>query len=520
MNIANTPYNILIPPVDDVDNKLSFISIIIDVTKNKITQFNEASEYLLQPLRDKNNNARYITFCKQCCPTLLLASTLETLESKRPINNYFSEAKSSNDNVSWILWDIIPFEHEDNLYIQLIGKDITSYYQSKANETQLKSTLDNIINHVPHYILWKDRQSVFLGCNKMLADSLGLNSPEEVMGKTDFDFPWTKEQSEAYRADDQDIMFSGKPKLGYEEYQKQADGSERIMLCSKVPLKDALQNVCGILAIYTDITEIKEKEHILRIAKNEAEAANNIKSEFIRNMEHDIRTPFSGIHGMANILAQQENDTNKKEMLTDIASCAKELLDYCNDILDFSQIEAGALPVINKKFELHSMLKRIEEMETPPAKLKELDFKVNIDSQAPKLLIGDAHRIKRILINLISNAIKFTSKGHVHLYVNLVRARAERDVILQFIIHDSGIGIPIEKQNMVYEKFTRLVSANKGTYRGQGLGLRIVKQFMEEMDGDVEIESTENKGTKFICTIPFKLPLAEGHIETQQSVTD
>lgn len=374
-------------------------------------------------------------------------------------------------------------------------------------DVQKKQPLRKILDRLPGNVWWKDKDLVYLGCNDRVIEILGLASRSDFIGKTDHDL-WEKSIADKLEKADRSIIDTGKP-LHLEEVIIHSDGTQAIMLTNKTPLFDDEGNLIGILGISTDITERKHHEEALRQAKEQAEEANYIKMKFIRNMEHDIRTPFNGIWGLSNYLWRHETDSKKKEYLGDITQCAKELLDFCNDILDFSKIESGNLPLIAKKFEIKKLINSIITVETPPAKHKSLTLTLDYSNDMPKILIGDKYRLYRILINLVSNAIKFTNDGGVVILVKPIKVLDKRNVIIQFTVKDSGIGIPSDKQDMIYEKFARLDASNKGQYKGIGLGLRIVKQFLEEMEGEISVNSQPGVGSEFTCTIPFKLPLID-----------
>ncbi len=374
-------------------------------------------------------------------------------------------------------------------------------------DVQKKQPLRKIFDKLPGNVWWKDKDLIYQGCNDRVIEVLGLSSQSEFIGKTDHDL-WDDPIAKKLEEADLQVINNGTP-LHNEEIIVHSDGSRAVMLTNKSPLFDDEGNIIGILGTSTDITERKRNEEALRQAKEEAEEANYIKMKFIRNMEHDIRTPFNGIWGLANYLWRHETDDKKKEYLGDITQCAKELLDFCNDILDFSKIESGNLPVISKKFEIKKLISSIVTVETPPAKHKNLKLTLDYSREMPKIIIGDKYRLYRILINLVSNAIKFTNDGGVIITVKPVKMLDKRNVIIQFIVKDSGIGIPPDKQDMIYEKFSRIEPSNEGRYKGIGLGLRIVKQFLEEMDGEIAVTSQPAVGSEFICTIPFKLPLLD-----------
>jgi len=376
----------------------------------------------------------------------------------------------------------------------------------KEKKTQIDLPLEQIISNMPGHVYWKNKEGVYLGCNNRQAQTIGFRFGHEVIGKTDMDLSWGYEAATACRENDIRIMETGRS----EEVLEVAyiDGKEKVFLSQKTPLKNKQGEAVGILGISIDITEQKETEKKLVAAKEAAESANKLKSEFVRNMEHDIRTPFVGILGMTKILDERETDPDKKQMISDISVCAQELLDYSCSILDFSEIEGGYFPISPKKFNVIDLVNSVAAIEIPAAKTKRLDFTVEYDPAMPKVLIGDDYRLKRILINLLSNAIKFTPKGFVRLEIKCLKNEG-RKLILRFIVEDSGIGIEKQKLHTIYEKFSRLTPSNQGIHKGQGLGLRIVKQFVEDMDGDIEINSDLGKGTCFTCTFYFKVPIFE-----------
>lgn len=406
-----------------------------------------------------------------------------------------------------------PLYSEGGKVVGVVGNviDITELKSMEKKLIDAKSSaihdLQYIISEMPGYVYWKNKKSEYMGCNKELARFSRLKKSLDIVGKTDYDFEWGKKQADQFIKDDQFVMKTGKTLITEHKLsKKRVDGKKLYVRTEKMPFHDRHGRTVGVLAVAIDITEQKELENKLIAEKNKAERANIVKTEFMRNMEHDIRTPFSGVWGMANHLLEIEKDSTKKEYLSDITQCAKELLGYCNSILDFSQIELGMLTVIDKKFNLEKLIDSVIKIELPAAKIKGFALKTNYDPTIPEILIGDPYRIHRILINLISNAIKFTQKGYITLKVLLLK-KTIRSLVVRFIVEDTGIGIPSDKQEFIFEKFSRLSLSNKGMYKGIGLGLRIVKQFIHEIDGEIDLVSKVGEGTQFICTVPFKLPL-------------
>ena len=375
--------------------------------------------------------------------------------------------------------------------------------------------LEYVIEQLPGSIYWKDQAGIYLGRNSYNMQKMHNTKLEShwikdaVLGKTDYDF-FPKETADLYRKHDLQVMQT-EQELSIEEPIMLPNGKTIVQISSKRPLYNAHGKVVGIIGNTVDITHTKAIEQELRQAKQLAEQANVIKTEFMRNMEHDIRTPFNGVLAMTTCLRDLEEDVAKKEYLNNIAESAQELLDYCNSILDFSKIEAGMLAVVNKKFNFKKLVYATIKIERPAAICKKLALKLNYAANIPNILVGDYYRLQGILINLISNAIKFTATGHVELQVSLL-SKTTKLVFLRFIIADTGTGIATEHQQYIFEKFSRLNLSNKGTYKGIGLGLRIVKQFICEMGGEIDLLSTLGKGTQFICTIPLDLPLTNDFV--------
>ena len=363
--------------------------------------------------------------------------------------------------------------------------------------------LEKIISLMPGHVYWLDRQNIYQGCNNNQAQAAQLPSRKEIIGKTNQDMIWRDEAS-MLDATNLEVMRTGTA-YSAEETASMARG-KGIYLSEKVPLYDQEnKNVVGLLGISFDITERKRTEDALKIAKEKAEVANQVKTEFIRNMEHDIRTPISGIFGVANYLKNHQSNTSHQELLTDIEYAASELLDYLNNILEFSQMTQDLLPIVWKELYLKEIVDSILRMEVPAVKHKDLKIETQYSPNLPEVLIGDTFRVYRILLNLVSNAIKFTERGKITIDVQLTQ-QSGNEVILQLAVSDTGIGIPESQQLMIYDKLTRCCPANKGTYKGTGVGLWVVKQFVTELNGSVELDSTVGKGSVFTVTLPLQIP--------------
>lgn len=253
-----------------------------------------------------------------------------------------------------------------------------------------------------------------------------------------------------------------------------------------------------------NIEEQKQQAIALEKAKDEAIAGSHAKSEFLANMSHEIRTPMNGILGMAELLKSTDIDEKQSEFINIIHNSGQSLLTIINDILDFSKIEAGAMKMDPTPFDLPSCLHDVMALISPKAQEKGLSLIVDFPVNAPTNYIGDSGRIRQVLTNLIGNAVKFTSEGHVKAGVKVDLGDTDAAMI-EINIEDTGIGITPEQLSTVFDKFTQADGSTTRLYGGTGLGLAISKSIVEIMGGDVSAVSESNKGSVF--TVRFPLPV-------------
>jgi CheY-like chemotaxis protein/HPt (histidine-containing phosphotransfer) domain-containing protein len=271
--------------------------------------------------------------------------------------------------------------------------------------------------------------------------------------------------------------------------------------------KSASGEVLRLSTISRDITERKQMEEDLRLAKAQAEAANEAKSGFLANMSHEIRTPLNAIIGFSEILACEGLSDEQTEWVRTIRDSGEHLLELISDILDFSKIEAGKLDLEMIEYSLENLCAKVESLMRPAAMKKGLEFGFRENGVLPARIRTDPMRLSQCLLNLVGNAVKFTEKGHV--YVNISLEEVDDEPCIRFDVEDTGIGIPLEKQQLIFESFTQADGSTTRRFGGSGLGLAITKRLAGLLGGRVSLTSEEGKGSVFSLVVPVGVGLTE-----------
>ncbi len=398
-------------------------------------------------------------------------------------------------------------------------RDLTGLLEQKVTErtSELRASerkLSSIIDFLPDATLVIDRQGKVIAWNRAMEKMTGVESGE-MIGKGNFAYsiPFTGHRSPIMI----DLVLNPDEAMEkqYNAFRREGDTlfAEACTYRLKVTpvhlfvaastLCNADGDVIGAIETLRDITSWKETEKELIQARRMAEEASRTKSEFLANMSHEIRTPMNGVLGMTGLLLDTPLNDEQREYAQTAQSSADALLTIINDILDFSKIEAGKLDFEQLDFDLRLALDEIAELASIKADEKKIEFVNYVHPDVPSMLIGDPGRLRQVLLNLATNAIKFTRRGEVVVEVSLADEESDHAVI-RFEVRDTGIGIPKDRLGRLFKSFSQVDGSTTRKFGGTGLGLAISKRLVEMMGGEIGVESREGKGSTFWFVAPFQ----------------
>ena len=369
-----------------------------------------------------------------------------------------------------------------------------------------RAILQYVVDNVPAWIFWKDRRSVYLGCNRHFAALDGKTDPRELVGRTDDDMAW-REFAEQYRKGDREVMEKAEPVINREELSPDGKGGQMVILTSKVPMRNDAGEIIGLLGILTDITSRKKMEDELHRAKEAAEEAARARGRFIASVSHELRTPLTLILGpVKEALRDAGLPAAQRQMLERVQRNGFRLYNLVNDILDFSRGQSGALAVRLERHDAVAAARAVVDDMQPLARSRGLALEIASATASLSVAI-DAKLFERIVLNLVGNALKFTpAGGRVDVFLSADRESLRVDVA------DNGIGIPEDMQDRLFQPFVQLDKTGAPAREGSGLGLVLVRQFAEAMGGGVSFVSERDRGSTFTVRLPIRSGVPEATV--------
>jgi PAS domain S-box-containing protein len=406
--------------------------------------------------------------------------------------------RSKDGSDYWVQATIVPLLDDAGRPQEYVAirTDITARIKV---EEQLDSQLHfsrELVESIPIPVYFKDRDGRYLGFNKAFENLFGIRR-EDYIGRTAYDLMDTEAAKKGDRGDRAILQMGGKDT---QEMEVKIGRGCYVLINGKAALSRPDGSISGLVGTLMDITDRTRWEREVMQAKLAAEAASRAKSEFLANMSHEIRTPMNGIIGMTDLALDSELDEELRENLGTVHSSAVALLKIINDILDFSKIEAGKLIIETIPFQLERLLGDTMKTLAPRAQEKGLVLISEIAPGSPTQLRGDPGRLRQILLNLVSNGMKFTERGEVRVRIR-VESEQSGGAMLHVAVVDTGIGIPADKCDQIFDAFAQEDSSIARRFGGTGLGLAICRRLVDVMGGRIWVESEVGKGSTFHFTV-------------------
>ncbi len=400
------------------------------------------------------------------------------------------------------LWD-----GEDVIFIT--SKDISELKKSEEKFSKAFNNTDISIS------ISSFDTGELLEVNNSFLDMMGFEK-EEIVGENISDVPLIIDESQRLKLKKE--IEKNKSLYNYELKMKTKDNKIRIGLCNIVPIK-IMGKEC-LLSSILDITERNSIMEELAKAKEESDVANRAKSNFLSNMSHEIRTPMNAVIGYSELLLNTKPTSRQRDYISGIKVSSGMLMSIIRDILDWSKIDNNKLELENSIFNMEEAIDNVVEQ----MKFRTIDEKVQIrverEKNIPYPLYGDSFRLQQVLLNLISNSVKFTLEGEIRIKISILERKSDK-VVLEYEVSDTGIGIPEEEIKDIFEPFKQVDNKHKNQHEGTGLGLAICRQLVDLMGGQIRVESKLGQGTSFFFTTEFKIPsIDEVVVQKKKDIAD
>ncbi|WP_051506985.1 PAS domain S-box protein [Saccharibacillus sacchari] len=394
-----------------------------------------------------------------------------------------------------------------------IASDITERKRHLAQIEKLSYEHTLILNSVSEGIFGTDFEGKLVFINPTGAEMLGCRPNEAINGLDLSQIQQTSQDGIQYDPNGSPLMNALRTGEAHQDSESvfwRKDGSSFLVSYRVTPLYDQGERK-GVVVVFTDITGEKE---IIR-AKESAERADRAKSEFLAIMSHELRTPMNGVIGMATLLGETELDESQHSYVDIILQSSENLMHILNEVLDFSKIEAGKMTLSHEPMQIRHVLDQAIDLFSSRAAEKGLMLTASVAPSVPEVLVGDPDRVRQVLVNLISNAIKFTDEGGVAVTIEPGFFHPNNVLTLEVAVRDTGIGIPPDKQGLLFQSFSQIDPSINRKYGGTGLGLAICQKLIDLMDGFIGVQSREGEGSNFHFTLPLHIPGEEPVFEEE-----
>ncbi len=435
------------------------------------------------------------------------------LEAEGQVTNFVSQVvrPGSDKDAHDLVWisesaHVVRSATGKVLYYEGIIEDINARKLAEDALLEKQAQLTGLINAIPDSIWFSDTHSVYLLSNASHAQQYGLR-PEDIVGKSNLQL-FGAETAARYEKGDAQAMASPTPTVFDDYLDNQQTGRRQYFEVIQVSIRDGAGKPIGLLGIARDITVRKEAQMALMEAKDAAEAGNRAKADFLANMSHEIRTPMNAVIGMCDLLLDTPLDETQREFTNTISTSGESLLALINDILDFSKIDSGHLELEHVPVNINECVEGALDITVGAATSKNVELLYWIEPDVPRAVFGDSTRLRQVLVNLINNAIKFTAKGEVVVTLGQ-RTSADGQSLLHASVKDTGIGIPADRLDKLFQVFSQVDASTTRHYGGTGLGLAICKRLINMMGGRIWVESVLGEGSTFQFEIPC-LPVPAG----------
>lgn len=414
--------------------------------------------------------------------------------------------RSDSGNHFFEVWKVpVHNMNGDVVESQAVFWDVTEREENRASLARERDLLQTLMDSLRDLIYIKDADGRFVTVNTAFCSFWGCESKHAVVGELPDSFV-SPELAKQICEEDQIVLTQGTPLIDREQVVHVSDTQQRTFSIDKIPLRDSEGNIVGLVGIDRDITNRKRNEEALQSARRSADEANRAKSEFLANMSHEIRTPLTGVVGFTDMLIAGVSPEDQRNYLEIVRDSGESLLLLVNDILDLSKIEADQLSLESTRIDLETVLSGAMKPLAVRAHKEDIELCCDIDPSIPTKLIADPVRLRQVVTNLIGNAIKFTEQGEVTLKVFPLKRDSDQ-ILLEFRVEDTGIGIPADKIDHIFEAFAQADSSTTRLYGGTGLGLAISSRIVGAMGGELQCESELGTGTCFYFAVP--MPIAD-----------